>query len=141
MIVDEPKNETSKRVIRVPSAALDALMEWRREQLTEKMKCGSAWINSDYVFTAWNGNPIHPDTPAKWFTEFLKKNKLPLIHIHSLRHTNASLLIANGIDIKTVSKRLGHSNIQTTGTIYSHQIKSADSYAAEQLGNLLAKKA
>ena len=141
VIEDEPKNETSKRVIRVPSAALNVLKEWRTEQLKEKMKCGNAWFSSDYVFTSWNGQPIHPDTPAKWFTDFLQRNELPQIHLHSLRHTNASLLIANGIDIKTVSKRLGHSNTQTTGIIYSHQIKNADSLAADQLESLLAKKA
>lgn len=139
VIEDEPKNETSKRVISVPDAALDALRAWRAEQLKEKMKCGSAWAAGDYVFTGWNGKPIHPDTPTKWFREFLKRKDLPPIHLHSLRHTNASLLIANGIDIKTVSKRLGHSNVQTTGVIYTHQIKSAVRLASERLGALLKK--
>ncbi len=141
VIEDAPKNETSKRVITVPGAALDARRAWKAEQLKEKMKCGAAWTPGDYIFTGWDGKPMHPDTPSKWFRDFLKRNELPPIHLHSLRHTNASLLIANGIDIKTVSKRLGHSNVQTTGVIYTHQIKSADALAAEQLGALLQKKA
>lgn len=141
VIEDEPKNETSKRVISVPAAALDELKAWRTEQLREKLKCGAAWHETGYVFTGWDGQPMHPDTPGKWFRDFLQRNDLPAIHLHSLRHTNASLLIANGIDIKTVSKRLGHSNVQTTGVIYTHQIKSADTLASEQLGAILSKKA
>lgn len=141
VIEDTPKNETSKRVISVPSAALDALREWKTEQLKERMKCGAAWTPGDYIFTGWDGKPMHPDTPSKWFRDFLKRNDLPPIHLHSLRHTNASLLIANGIDIKTVSKRLGHFNVQTTGVIYTHQIKSADRLASAQLGALLQNKA
>lgn len=141
VIEDEPKNETSKRVISVPAAALDELKAWRAEQLREKLKCGAAWHETGYVFTGWDGQPMHPDTPSKWFRDFLQRNDLPPIHLHSLRHTNASLLIANGIDIKTVSKRLGHSNVQTTGVIYTHQIRSADAIASEQLDAILSKKA
>ena len=141
VIEDEPKNETSKRVIRIPADALDVLRDWKTEQLRERMKCGSAWNQTGYVFTGWNGKPLHPDTPMAWFRDFLAQHDLPPIHLHSLRHTNASLLIANGIDIKTVSKRLGHSNVQTTGVVYAHQIKSADELAAEQFGDLLRKKA
>jgi hypothetical protein len=68
------------------------------------------------------------------------RNGLPKVHIHSLRHTNASILIANGVDIKTVSKRLGHSNIQTTGNIYTHQIRSADELASETIDLVLGSK-
>ncbi len=65
---------------------------------------------------------------------------MPPITIHSLRHTNASLLIANGVNITTVSKRLGHSNISTTTDIYSHAIKSADEAASNTLQNLISGK-
>ena len=60
--------------------------------------------------------------------------------IHALRHTNATLMIANGTDIKTVSKRLGHANITTTGNIYTHAIQTADERAAEALNDIFTKK-
>ena len=88
---------------------------------------------ADYVFTWVDGNPFHPDSVTSWFRRFIDRNNLPRIHIHSLRHTNASIMIASGIDIKTVSTRLGHSSIQTTGVIYTHQIMSANELASEMI--------
>lgn len=73
-----------------------------------------------------------------WFKEFVKRTDLPQVHIHSLRHTNATLLIAGGTDVvRTVSRRLGHAQTTTTMNIYSHAIRSADESAAETLENLL----
>ena len=65
---------------------------------------------------------------------------MPHITVHGLRHTNASLMIANGTDIKTVSKRLGHANVTTTGNIYTHAIKSADELAADKLTDIFKKQ-
>lgn len=134
---DTTKTETSKRVIKIPAAALDTLKEHRSEQMKARFKLGDQWIDSNKVFTQWNGKPIHPDTITGWFQKFIKKNDLPPIHLHSLRHTNATLLIASGADLRTVSKRLGHSNMTTTSNIYTHAIKSADERAAELLGDIL----
>ncbi len=58
--------------------------------------------------------------------------------LYILQHTNATLLIASGTPIKTVSKRLGHSNVSTTGNIYTHAIHSADEAAAEALEDFLS---
>lgn len=134
---DTTKTESSKRVIKIPVAALEILKEHRKEQIKSRLKLGDQWIDSDKVFTQWNGKPIHPDTITGWFSRFIKKNNLPPIHLHSLRHTNATLLIASGADLRTVSKRLGHSNMTTTGNIYAHAIKSADERAAELLNDIL----
>lgn len=134
---DDTKTESSKRVIKIPDEAIEILKEHRKEQMTAKFKLGDKWIDSGKVFTQWNGKPIHPDTITAWFAQFIKKNNLPHIHLHSLRHTNATLLIASGADLRTVSKRLGHSNMTTTSNIYTHAIKSADERAAELLGDIL----
>lgn len=101
------------------------------------------WQDSGKVFTTWDGRPIHPDTVSGWFHDFIKRHNLPEATVHSLRHTNATLMIANGTDIKTVSKRLGHATVTTTGNIYTHAIKTADERAAETLDDLFqpAKKA
>ena len=66
-----------------------------------------------------------------------KKHNLKKVHPHPLRHSNASILVASGLDIKTVSHRLGHANVSTTMNIYSHFIKAADAKASDSLENIL----
>ena len=66
--------------------------------------------------------------------------RLPYITMHCLRHTHATLLIANDMDIKTVSSRLGHKRIQTTLDIYAHPLREKDEQASKVLENLLINK-
>lgn len=73
---------------------------------------------------------VHNDTITKWFNKFLKKYNLKHMRFHDLRHTHATLLIANGIDMKTVSSRLGHSTISTTMNIYTHPLSDNDKKAS-----------
>ncbi|MBQ2848554.1 MAG: tyrosine-type recombinase/integrase [Clostridia bacterium] len=65
------------------------------------------------------------------------QNNLPYVTLHSLRHTNATLMIAEGTDVCTVSKRLGHANTATTLNIYAHALKSKDREAANNLESVL----
>lgn len=137
---DDTKNETSRRVIKIPELAVDLLRRYRAYQAEEKIKLGDKWQGGNKIFTSANGKPIHPDTVSGRFKTFISKTDLPQITVHSLRHTNATLMIANGTDIKTVSKRLGHANVTTTGNIYTHAIKSADELAADKLTDIFSKK-
>ena len=73
--------------------------------------------------------------------EKLSGNDLPYVSIHSLRHTNASLMLAGGIPITTAAKRLGHSSPATTGKIYAHALASVDAVAADTISGLLPIKA
>ena len=88
---------------------------------------GKKWEGGDFetgfVFTQWNGRPMHPDTPSKWFNKFLKRKGLKKITFHELRHTAATLLIDSGeITIKELSEWLGHSDTNTTTRIYIHDL-------------------
>ena len=134
---DETKNFSSKRVIKVPVPVMELLSAHKRTQTEELFRLGDKWERTNKVFTQWDGKPIHPDSITSWFKKFIKRNGLPPVSIHSLRHTNATLLIAGGADLRTVSKRLGHSNMSTTGNIYTHAIQTADERAAEMLGDIL----
>ena len=80
--------------------------------------------------------PIHPDTVGDWWDKFQKRNGLEHHTLHSLRHTNASLLISHDTDVATVSGRLGHSNPNTTLKVYSHMFRARDREAAQTLGNI-----
>lgn len=137
VFTDDTKTEASHRVCRIAADTVQLLRELRAWQNEQRFAIGDQWQNSGRVFTAWNGAPIHPDSITGWFTRFVKKHDLPPVTIHSLRHTNATLLIAAGTNIRTVSNRLGHSQTSTTMNIYAHAIQSADAAAAEALGNIL----
>ncbi len=133
----EPKTQTSIRTNKYPSVLFRLLKSYRAYQNEERLRLGDKWQDTDRLFTKWDGSPIYPNTLNKWLTRFIKDKDLPRITVHSLRHTNATLLISGGVDIRTVSKRLGHSQTSTTLNIYTHAIASADEKASETLQDIL----
>ena len=140
--VDKTKNKSSEREIRLPQIAVNDLRAHKVAQLEYRLSVGSHWLGTvDYIFTNDEGNPMKPDSVSSWFSKFVKdKTDLPPITLHSLRHTNATLQLAAGVPITTVSKRLGHSNTATTGRIYAHAIQSVDDTAAEKLDDVFTGK-
>ena len=136
----EPKTERSIRHIQLSNGVLNILEKYKREQAQERLRLGSKWVDSGKIFTQWNGLPMFPQTPSQWFNKWLKKSELPKITFHQLRHSHTSILIANGVDIATVSKRLGHSKISTTIDVYTHAIKSKDTIAANLLDDIITKR-
>ncbi len=137
LITKEPKTKSGVREISLSHTACQLLTEYRRWQRKNILKMGDAWNDTDRLFTQWNGLPIYPDTITDWFAKFIKRNEFPHVTLHSLCHTNASLMIAEGADVCTVSKRLGHANTATTLNIYAHALKSKDSEIADKLENIL----
>ena len=134
---DETKTKSSHRVIKVPSTAINSLRMYRTWQKKMFFSIGQPWNESNQVFVTQNGTPMHPDTLTSWFRDFIKTTDLPQIHIHSLRHTNATLQIANGVSVTTVAGNLGHSNANTTTKVYAHAIQSAAAASAQMMDNLL----
>jgi len=132
-----PKTRGSLRSIKLPQSIFKMLKEYHIWQLKERLKIGDQWHDHDYVFCSWNGEPINLDTFGKYLKKLTTKHKLKDIHLHSLRHTNATILIASGVNLKTVSSRLGHSDLSTTGDIYTHAIQAMDAKASNALENML----
>ena len=126
------------RYVSVSPSVMALLKRWRAEQAAAFMKLGIT--PSGYVLTAENGGPMHPDSPTDWLSKFSKRHGLPPIHPHKFRHTQASLLIAQGVDILTVSKRLGHAKVSTTLDIYSHVLAKSDEKASDTLDRLFYQK-
>ena len=130
--IDTPKNKTSARPLKLSRSVFLVLREYQEWQDGQRDLCGDRWLDKDRrVFTTDEGAPIHPDALSKWFREFTKKNGFPGVHVHSLRHTYASLMIADGTPLVVVSRRLGHAQVSTTANIYAHVIQSADEKAAQ----------
>ena len=134
---DTTKTKQSQRVINIPPDMVALLKLHKSEQSLLRLSVGDQWQNSGKIFTSDSGGAMHPDTLSSWYKKFNKRHNLPDSHIHTLRHVSASLLIAGGVDVATVSKRLGHANKTTTLNIYTHAIQSADAIAAEKLQNAL----
>ncbi len=142
VIIKEPKSNTSNRLVTLPVQVMDMMKQWQTEQDAYRRSVGSYWQDGDYVFTQDNGEKLDVSTPNKVFKKIIRRynkdheDKLPEITLHGLRHTNATLMIANNINMKTVSSRLGHSEIGTTMDIYAHALRSADQQTADTLGSL-----
>lgn len=133
----EPKTETSKRKLVLPEPVLNMLNKYKVQQDKQELKLGDKWHNTGFIFTQWNGLPMNTYTIGHWFPKFLEKHNLKKISFHQLRHTNATMLLKAGMDIKSVSKLLGHASVSTTGNIYAHALQSANETAAQKIGNIL----
>ena len=131
---DTPKTATSDRWITVPAATMKLLREWKAYQKEVAQKFGDFYQNKDgLLFTKEDGSPMHPDSVTTWLDRFAKRNGLPHINPHKFRHTMASMLIYNKVDVVSVSKRLGHAQVSTTTDIYAHVIEEADQQNADIL--------
>lgn len=89
------------------------------------------------VFCTIEGGLLSPDNLSREWGRVGGAKKLPRVSFHGLRHTHASMLIAAGVDILTISRRLGHSKPSVTLDTYGHLIKGADAAAAEAIARLL----
>jgi len=133
----EPKNESSKRLVSVPPSVMHILNELKQAQEEERTNLGDKWEESGRLFTKWNGSPMYANEMSSWFPRFLRKHALPPLPFHGLRHTSATLLIAEGTSVVDLSRRLGHSKTSTTMDIYVHSLKNADTATADKMEAIL----
>ena len=132
-----PKTESSIREIAIPEFIISLLEEYKLWYEEQKSIYGELWTDSDRLFVQADGKPMHPSTISKWFVKYVGQIGLPVINFHGLRHTNASLLVAQNIDIAVISARLGHAQISTTLDFYVHPLLSHNRKAGYALENLL----
>lgn len=127
------------RFVTIPKETVSLLKQYRAEQSQLKLLNGDRWNDTGYVFTRDDGRPMFPSSPTAWLDGFAKRHGLPHINPHAFRHTMTSLLINQGTDVVTVSKRLGHSRTSTTTDLYSHVIQEADAQASEQIADVMLR--
>ena len=135
--VEGPTKTDNTRDIMIPAGTMNLLRQQRIAQLEERFKCGDLWRDTGYIFTTWDGGPVSPCEVNRLLSEFCKRHGLRHIHPHEFRHTVASILIAGGVDIVTVSKMLGHSNTTTTLETYAHEIETARAAAADCIADVI----
>ena len=129
-----PKTRHGRRSISLPPSAVAVVRDhWKAQQeLRLKLGMGKAPPES-LVFATWEGKPRSPNSLTKEWKEAIRATKLPRVTLHSLRHTHASHLIASGLDVLAISRRLGHGSPTITLGVYGHLFANADDRAADAI--------
>ena len=133
-----PKNGKA-RSFYLNSQALTVMKEWQKQQALYLL--GRGLPRNGYCFTREDGQMLNPQAPTAYFTRISKKYNIPGLHPHALRHTMATLSIANGADIVSISTKLGHSSPDITLQVYTHANEEAQRKANALLAEQLYKKA
>jgi integrase len=101
------------------------------------LRLGSLWHDQDLVFERGDGRHYHPDTARTLLRRACLTAEVPVLTPHSLRHTGATIAVAQGVPLHAVMQRLGHANIGLTANLYSHASPEADHQVAEALRRAL----
>ena len=135
----EPKTRQSRRSLPLPGVVTTQLRDHRARQQAERALAGAAWPEDDWdlIFTTARGGPMSAVTLTKQFKRHLAAIGLPDMRFHDLRHSCASLLVAQGVHPRVVMEILGHSTIALTMNTYSHVLPAAQRQAADAMDRLL----
>ena len=128
------------RTLHLPLESVQLLKQYRLEYLELRLKNGDRWNDTGFVFVQDDGRPMNPDSIGTWLRKFSARHGLPHINPHAFRHTVASVLIAGGTDVVTVSKQLGHQKISTTEDFYSHIIEENKEKATDCIAEALLRR-
>lgn len=115
------------------------LKEYQARQSNDISDSGNMYHDEGYVIAQIDGSPVHPSTIRKWIKNAFEYCDVPYITVHGLRHTYASLLIANGVDPRTAAAQLGHSSPAITMNIYANPQNEAKRRAANLFDVLIEK--
>ena len=138
LVLSKPKTASSIRSIRIGTESIDVLNGQMKNLEIEKMNNKDLWQDKDFVFPSTIGTAMDPSGLVKKFKLSLKEAGLSGIRFHDLRHTSASLMLNNGVDIFVASKRLGHAKPSITLDVYGHLLSSAQNDVAEKMEILIS---
>jgi integrase len=137
--IKPPKTKRGRRNISLPPEAVSLLRAHKVQQMEIRIALGQGRpINETLVFGTIEGELLSPDNLSRDWRRICRAKKLPLVRFHDLRHTHASILIGKGVDILTISRRLGHYKPSVTLDTYGHLIKGADAAAAAAIASVLS---
>jgi len=138
-IGEEPKTESSDRIVLLPVPVCDILKAHRVRQHQARLKVGPKWQDQQLVFCTKYGRAFWPSSVRTQFYQFLNKAGLPPIHIHDLRHSASTLLRSMGVDLKVIQQILGHKTLDVTANVYSDVLHSMKEDAADKAKRLFEK--
>jgi integrase len=132
------KSENAQRALRLPQVCVLALARQKENQRKAREWCGARWKETDFVFTTSVGTPMQPEMVTREFKRAIAASGLPDMRLHDLRHSCATLLLAQGVHPKLVQETLGHSTYQLTMDTYSHMIPQLRNEVADRMDEILA---
>ena len=141
LILDTPKTKASRRTVHLPASCVAALRAHRARQAAERLHAGQLWVvkplNADLVFRTAFGHALDPDNFRHITYKATDAAGLGRWSPHELRHSCASLLIAQGIPMKLISELLGHTSIRITSDTYGHLLEPAKAEVADAMDHVL----
>lgn len=136
--IAEPKTARSRRTMLMPQLVVSALRDHRRRQLEERLWAGSRWHEEwDLVFATTIGTPLDARNVSTAFSRALAAAGLRRIRFHDLRHSAATLMLAQGVPARVIMETLGHSQIGMTLNLYAHVLPTLQQDAADRLDAIL----
>jgi integrase len=138
LVFSDPKTSAGRRMILLGSDTILYLKEHFKRQLIEREFQGEKWQDNDLIFPSSTGTPLDQSNLNRYYKQLLQKANLPNIRFHDLRHTAASLMLKQGVSVKVVQERLGHSDAAMTLNVYSHVIPGMQEEAAQKMDEITA---
>ena len=137
LVTTDTKTFRSRRAVNLPRMMMVTLLEHEKIQLCEREGRGERWIDTGFIFTTSKGTPIDPRNFYREFRRICDEAGLGHWHPHELRHSAASLMLAQGVKLHVVSQVLGHSSIRMTSDVYGHLLEPDRQEAAVAIESLL----
>ena len=137
--ITELKSARSRRTIALPAIAITALRSHRARQLESRLAAGRHWQDRGFVLTSAVGTPLEPRNVTRQFKALLTAAKLPDMRLHDLRHSCATLLLAQGVNPRVVMETLGHSQVSLTLNTYSVVLPALQADAAAKMDAILTR--
>src|SRR5829696_8905434 len=129
----------SRRTLFLTRELVELLRRHRARLAEERIAIGPAWREHDLIFPSALGTPLDPDNVSHWFSRICWRAGLGHWHLHELRHSGASLMLAQGTDLYVVSEVLGHSSVAITKDVYGHLVEGQKRAAAARMSQVLLK--
>lgn len=139
LVLVDTKSASSRRTVHLSQTAIQALREHRLRQVQERLAAGPLWQDGGLVFSNLSGGPLDPSRVNEAFKRALTTAGLPDVRLHDLRHSAASLLLADGVPTKVIQELLGHSSPVLTLRTYSHTSPGLHEEAALVMDRLLER--
>ncbi|MFJ9592362.1 tyrosine-type recombinase/integrase [Streptomyces virginiae] len=135
------KTRASERRIALPTECIDSLKSHRKRQEEERNATNVGWKDSGLIFTTPTGGPLDPANMTRRFGRLLDRAGLRRIRFHDLRHSTATLLLEQGVDLVVIKELLGHAHIGVTAGVYAHVRLRLQRQAIDTLGSALGTDA
>jgi integrase len=132
-----PKTDRSRRTIQLPEFVIAALHHQRRAQVEVRLAAGGRWLENDLVFAGPIGGPLPPGSVTRRFEALVDRAGLGRLRFHDLRHAAATVMLAQGVELRVISEMLGHSSLGMTADVYAGVVPALGRAAAARMDEAL----